>query len=109
MFLLAIAGFGIAPIYPTVMALMSKLFKNNMDTALTFTLTLMGITIVIGNLLVGIITNGFKTLFTYYKGAEVGIQTGYTAGYMFIGLCCVICFGGTVALYRKLKRANSLY
>jgi fucose permease len=108
-FLLAIAGFGIAPIYPTVMALMSKIFKNNMDTALTFTLTLMGITIVIGNLLVGVITDSFKAIYTYYLGADAGIKAGYSAGYMFIGLCCMICFGGTVALYRKLKRSNSLY
>jgi fucose permease len=108
-FLLAIAGFGIAPIYPTVMALMSKIFKNNMDTALTFTLTLMGVTIVIGNLLVGTITDIFKTIYTSYLGADAGIQAGYSAGYIFIGLCCMICFVGTVVLYRKLKRENSLY
>ena len=108
-FLLAIAGFGIAPIYPTVMALMSKVFKNNMDTALTFTLTLMGITIVIGNLLVGAITDSFKAIFTSYQGVDAGIKAGYSAGYMFIGLCCLLCFGGTVVLYRKLKNSNSLY
>jgi fucose permease len=108
-FLLAIAGFGIAPIYPTVMALMSKVFKNNMDTALTFTLTLMGITIVIGNLLVGAITDGFKALYTHYQGVEAGIQAGYSAGYMFIGFCCMLCFGGTLILYRKLKSINSIY
>lgn len=108
-FLLAIAGFGIAPIYPTVMALMSKVFKNNMDTALTFTLTLMGITIVIGNLLVGAITDSFKAIYTNYQGIDAGIKAGYSAGYMFIGLCCLLCFGGTIILYRKLKNSNSLY
>ena len=108
-FLLALAGFGIAPIYPTVMALMSKIFKNNMDTALTFTLTLMGITIVIGNLLIGIITDSFKALYTYYQGVDAGIKAGYSAGYMFIGICCMMCFGGTIILFRKLKSTNSLY
>jgi fucose permease len=108
-FLLAIAGFGIAPIYPTVMALMSKVFKNNMDTALTFTLPLMGITIVIGNLLVGIITDSFKAIYTYYQGADAGIKAGYSAGYMFIGICCLICFSGTIILYKRLKSSNSLY
>jgi fucose permease len=108
-FLLAIAGFGIAPIYPTVMALMSKVFKNNMDMALTFTLPLMGITIVIGNLLVGIITDSFKAIYTYYQGADVGIKAGYSAGYMFIGICCLICFSGTIILYKRLKSSNSLY
>jgi fucose permease len=108
-FLLAIAGFGIAPIYPTVMALMSKVFKNNMDMALTFTLPLMGITIVIGNLLVGIITDSFKAIYTYYQGADAGIKAGYSAGYMFIGICCLICFSGTIILYKRLKSSNSLY
>lgn len=108
-FLLAAAGFGIAPVYPTVMALISKIFKNNIDTALTFTLTLMGITIVIGNLMVGTITDTFKSIYTSYLGVEAGVRIGYSAGYMFIGLCCLFCFGGTVVLYRKLKRENSLY
>jgi fucose permease len=107
--LLAIAGFGIAPIYPTVMALMSKVFKNNIDTALTFTLTIMGITIVIGNFLVGSITNVFKAVFTSYLGAEIGIQLGYSAGYIFIGLCCLICFGGTLLLLKMLKKDNRLF
>jgi fucose permease len=108
-FLLAIAGFGIAPIYPTVMALISKVFKNNIDTALTFTLTLMGITIVIGNLLVGAITDAFKSIYTKYYGIEAGLRIGYSAGYMFIGLCCLLCFSGTVILHKNLKRQDSLY
>lgn len=107
--LLAIAGFGIAPIYPTVMALISKVFKNNVDTALTFTLTLMGITIVIGNLLVGAITDTFKSIYTSYLGIEAGMRIGYSAGYMFIGFCCLLCFAGTVVLYKKLHKSNSLY
>ncbi|MDF2891497.1 MAG: major facilitator superfamily 1 [Clostridia bacterium] len=108
-FLLAIAGFGIAPIYPTVMALMAKIFKNNIETALTFTLTLMGITIVIGNLLIGAITDSFKAIYTHYLGAAAGIRIGYSAGYMFVGLCCMICFGAAMVLYHKLKKNNSLY
>lgn len=107
--LLAVAGFGIAPIYPTVMALMSKLFKDSIGAALTFTLTIMGIINVIGNFTVGSITDIFKTLYTQFEGAEAGIRMGYSAGYMFIGVCCFICFGGTFILYRKLKKDNCLY
>lgn len=107
--LFAAAGFGIAPIYPTVMALMAKLFKDHIETALTFTLTAMGITIVIGNFLVGAITDGFKALFTNYYGAAVGIRLGYSAGCLFIGLCCLICFISTMILYNKLKKDDCLY
>lgn len=108
-FLFAAAGFGIAPIYPTVMALMSKVFKNNISTALTFTLPAMGIIIVIGNLLVGAITDLFRLIFTNYYGAAAGIKLGYSAGFLFIGLCCFMCCGGTVLLYKKLKKEQCLF
>lgn len=108
-FLLAVAGFGIAPIYPTIMALMSKLFKDSIGTALTFTLTTMGIINVIGNFTVGAITDLFKAVFTSYSGVETGIRMGYSAGYMFIGICCFVCFSGTLILFNRLKRENSLY
>ncbi|MDQ0058895.1 MFS transporter [Paenibacillus harenae] len=47
--LFTLAGVGFAPVYPTVMALLVRRYKNNADTAITFTVTLMGIASVIGN------------------------------------------------------------
>ncbi|NMB96580.1 MAG: MFS transporter [Clostridiaceae bacterium] len=107
-FLLAVSGIGIAPIYPTVMALLAKLYPENIDTAMTFTLIVMGITIVIGNFLVGAITDLFKLIFTTAYGAEKGISLGYSAGYMFIGICCLICFAGTIILLKRLKKDNKI-
>lgn len=107
-FLLAAAGFGIGPIYPAVMALLAKVFPRNIDTAMTFTLTLMGISIVVGNFLVGAITDLFKGIFTMTSGLEQGIRMGYSAGYIFVGLCPLICFGGTLVLYRMLKKQDKM-
>ncbi len=108
-FLLAAAGFGVAPVYPTVMALISKLFKDSVSTAMTFVLTVMGTAMVGGNLLVGGVVDLFKILYMESVGAEAAVKIAYKAGYAFIGLCCLICFGGTLLLYKKLKKANSLY
>lgn len=102
-FLLALAGLGVAPIYPTVMALLSKLYAKVIHVAMTFTLIMMGITIVIGNFLVGVITDLFKSIFTEISGVEEGIAMGYRAGYLFIGICSLICCVGAVVLYRRLK------
>lgn len=108
-FLLALAGFGVAPVYPTVMALISKLFKDSVPTAMTFVLTVMGTAMVGGNFLVGAVVDLFKLLYTASAGTEAAVRIAYKAGYAFIGLCCLICFGGTLLLYRKLKKADSLY
>jgi fucose permease len=107
-FLLALAGFGVAPIYPTVMALLSKVFPRNINTAMSFTLTIMGIAIVIGNFLVGAITDIFINIFTSTLNAEAGIRLGYSAGYIFIGVCSLVCFVGSAVLYKKLKGQGKL-
>lgn len=105
--LLAAAGIGIAPIYPTVMALLAKLFADNIDSAMTVTLTVMGIVIVLGNLALGGIVNLLRGIFTYYKG-ESGIGTAYASGYMFLGVCCIAACLVTLALYKQLKRAGKM-
>lgn len=105
--LLIAAGFGIAPIYPTVMALIARQFSDNLDAAMTCTLTIMGGTVVVGNFMAGVVTDTARTVFTNAYG-EAGLRMGYAAGYMFIGLCCLAAFGITVLLYRKLKKADSL-
>ena len=49
--LFSLAGLGIAPIYPTVMAILAKRYVRGLDTALTFAVTLLGIGSVAGNVL----------------------------------------------------------
>ncbi|KOP67820.1 MFS transporter [Bacillus sp. FJAT-18019] len=105
-FLFAAAGIGIAPIYPTVMALIAKRYPNESDTAITFIVTMMGIGSVIGNYAIGAITNGFKQM--YGSGTELGLLRGLQAGYGFIGLCALLCSFFGILLYRYLKVRKQL-
>lgn len=107
-FLFALAGVGIAPIYPTVMALLSKRYSKNSSTAVSFTVTLMGIGSVIGNFLVGGIIDSFKNIFTKIYGVENGFIIGMQAGYAFVGVCALLCSISSVILYNFLKRQNQI-
>lgn len=106
--LFAIAGIGIAPVYPTIMALIAKRYRSNSDTAITFIVTLMGVGSVIGNYLIGAITDGIKRLFMTSQGSELGLLRGLQAGYSFIALCAIICSMASLVLYRHLKQRNEL-
>lgn len=98
--LFAIAGIGIAPIYPTVMALLAKRHTKGVGTAITFTVTLMGIASVIGNLLIGVIID-----FVHYilgeslKNEMIGLQ----AGYLFIAGMAILCSLCCMFLFKKLR------
>jgi len=107
-FLFAIAGIGIAPIYPTVMALLAKRYPNGTDTAITFTVTIMGIAVVIGNFLVGAITDLFKHFFTSISGPELGLLRGLQSGMLFIGLCAIFCSLFSIFMYRYLLKRNEV-
>lgn len=98
--LFALAGIGIAPIYPTVMALLAKRYPHGADMAITFTVTMMGIASVIGNFLVGGITDLFKQLFMNTQGAATGQLIGLQSGYLFIGACAILCSIASIVLYR---------
>ncbi|ASA20795.1 MFS transporter [Paenibacillus donghaensis] len=105
-FLFAAAGIGIAPIYPTVMAFIARRYPKGSDTAITFTVTLMGVGSVIGNYAIGGITSGIKR--SYGSGSELGLLRGLQAGYGFIGLCALICAVSGCVLYRYLKARQEL-
>lgn len=105
-FLFALAGIGIAMIYPTVMAFIAKRYPNGSDTAITFTVTLMGIGSVIGNYLIGGIIEMVKNL--YGSDTQIGLLRGLQAGYGFIGLCAAICSLCGIILYVYLKKRKEL-
>lgn len=90
--LLALAGLGIGPVYPTVMAFLAKRYAGNSDTAITFTVTMIGVFGVLGNFLIGAITDGF----------------GYRAGYSTIGACALLCAVAAALLYARLRRDKAL-
>lgn len=102
----AAAGLGIAMIYPTVMAFIAKRYSRGSDTAITFTVTLMGVGSVIGNYLIGGVIEGTKAL--YGADTPIGLLRGLQAGYGFIGLCAAVCAAFGVVLYRYLKRRREL-
>ncbi|RKN70622.1 MFS transporter [Paenibacillus ginsengarvi] len=105
-FLFAVSGAGIAMIYPTVMAFVAKRYPKGSDTAITFTVTLMGLGSVIGNYLIG----GVIELVKYLVGEEspTSLLRGLQAGYGFIGLCAALCAITGIILYVHLYRRKEV-
>lgn len=105
---LMLSGVGVSPIYPTVMAIIAKEFKENIESAMSFILTFMGVAIVIGNLLVGIVVDVCKLLFSNIYGAEVGSKLGYSAGFLFIGICSLVCALGSLKLLKIINNNSTI-
>jgi MFS transporter, DHA1 family, purine base/nucleoside efflux pump len=105
-FLFAAAGIGIAMIYPTVMAFIAKRYPRGSDTAITFTVTLMGLGSVIGNYVIGFVIEMVKRI--YGEEDSLGLLRGLQAGYGFIGLCALLCAVSGCILYRYLKKRGEL-
>ncbi len=105
-FLFAAAGIGIAMIYPTVMAFIAKRYPSGSDTAITFTVTLMGLGSVIGNYVIGFVIEMVKRI--YGEEDSLGLLRGLQAGYGFIGLCALLCAVSGCILYRYLKKRGEL-
>ncbi|MFC7679343.1 MFS transporter [Paenibacillus sp. GCM10028914] len=106
--LFAIAGIGIAPIYPTVMALLAKRYPSSTDSAITFTVTLMGIASVIGNLLIGVIIDGVRAIFQNSRDAAESSIIGLQAGYGFIAVLALLCSATCAILFVYLRKRNEL-
>nr|WP_258171024.1 MFS transporter [Paenibacillus sp. R14(2021)] len=105
--LFAVAGAGIAPIYPTIMAMITKRYPKGTDTAITFTVTLMGIASVIGNLLIGYVIDFVRGQFEG-RGSAKGQILGLQAGYEFIALLALLCSGCCLVLYMLLRRRGEV-
>jgi MFS family permease len=106
--LYAVSGFGIAPIYPTVMALLARRYPNGIDAAITVTVTIMGIGVVLGNFLMGALIEFSKQWFTKFLGPEMGLMRGFQAGFIFIGVCALLCSVFSIILYRYLQKRNEV-
>ncbi|MDQ0229345.1 MFS transporter [Metabacillus malikii] len=106
--LFSLAGFGIAPIYPTVMALLAKRYPTGIDAAISVTVTIMGVAVVIGNFAIGAIIDFFKAWFTNLHGAEIGVTRGFQMGFVFIGVCSLLCTVMSLYLYKYLRKRNEL-
>ncbi len=102
--LFAVAGAGIAPVYPTVMALLAKRYPQGTETAITFTVTAMGVACVIGNALIGWIIDGVAALAGGGDAQLLGLQ----AGYGFIAAMALLCAVTCLYMYRVMKRQGNL-
>ena len=105
--LIVAAGIGIAPIYPTLLAAVTKLFADEIYAAMTVFLTIMGIISMSSNLVLGALIDGARRVFTLLYGAR-GVGMAYAAGILFLGLCCLFSFGAILALGRGLKRTDRM-
>jgi len=103
--LLFLAGIGVAPMWPTVMAVIAKLFPDDLDRAMTVILTAIGVVVVPANLLMGGLINKARLIFTVAHG-EAGVAMAYSAGYLFLGLCCFIAFAFAAILWARQKKAG---
>ncbi|GAE94055.1 sucrose permease [Gracilibacillus boraciitolerans JCM 21714] len=105
--LFGIAGFGIGPIYPTMMALLAKMYTKGTDSAITFTVVLIGIGGVITNLMIGYIIE-WVTELSFGTTFEESNRIGMQAGYFFIALTAILCALATLEIYRRLKKAGNI-
>jgi len=105
--LFAVAGAGVAPIYPTVMALIAKRYPNGTESAITFTVTLMGIGSVLGNLFIGAVID-IASQFATAQGWENSIKFGMQAGFMVIALLSLLCSLFAAVLYSVLRKNQEL-
>lgn len=105
-FLFAAAGIGIAMIYPTVMAFIARRYPGGSDTAITITVTLMGVGSVIGNYLIGGVIEAVKGF--YVEDAQEGLLRGLQAGYGFIGLCAALSSVAGIVLYIYLRKRKAI-
>ena len=105
--LLVLAGIGTAPVFPTVMAVIAKLFQDEIDLAITSVTTIMGIILVPANLLFGGIIDLLRQIFTDSHG-EAGVGMAYSAGFMIVGLCCFASSTFALLLRKRQKKAGQL-
>ena len=105
--LLVIAGVGIAPLYPTIMAVVAKLFSDEIDYAMSVMMTVMGMFMIFANLLLGGIVQLTRMIFTDSHG-EAGVGMAYSTGYLFLGICCFGAFVFAMILRSRQKKAGNL-
>ena len=104
---IVLTGAAVAPVFPTVMAVIAKLFSDQIEKAMTAILTTIGIIVVPFNLLVGLIINQARVAFTNVYG-QAGLSLAYSAGFLFFGLCCFGAFAAALMLRNIQKHAGRL-
>lgn len=98
--LLPLAGIGIAPIYPTVMAFIPKLYPGRSDGAVNFIIIVWAIGSTMGNFLIGAMTDSLVR--------NLGITLGLKMGYLTVGVSSMLCVLFGIALYRHFEKHRTM-
>ncbi|MDR0817085.1 MAG: MFS transporter [Clostridiales Family XIII bacterium] len=104
---LVLAGAMISPMYPTVMAVIAKVFRETIDTAMTVTMTVMGFISMAANLLLGGIVDGARRIFEPAHGTDA-LGMAYSAGIYFLGICLFLAAISAWWLMKRLKKEGRL-
>jgi len=105
--LIVLSGIGVAPIFPTVMAVIAKLFADTIERAMTTILTLIGALIIPANFLVGGIINQSRVVFTASHG-EAGLTMAFSVGFLLFGFACFVSCVFILILRHRQKKAGKL-
>ena len=105
--LFVLAGVCMSPFYPTMMAVVAKLFPDDISDAMTVLMTVTGMFIVIANLTLGGIIQLTRAIFTNIYG-EAGVGKAFASGFLFLSLCCFGAFLLALILRSKQKKAGNL-
>ena len=105
--LIVASGIGIAPLFPTVMAAISKLFYEEVDRAMTAVITSMGVLMIPANLLVGAIIQSSRHFLDPIFGQEA-MRLAYSTGFMFVGVASFLAAATAFVLRRILKSEGRL-
>ena len=105
--LFVLTGVCMSPFYPTMMAVVAKLFPDEIDYAMTLLMAMMGLFVVIANLVLGGIIQLTRELFTDMYG-EAGVGMAFASGFLFLGLCCFGAFVLALILRSKQMKAGHL-
>lgn len=106
-FFFALSGLGVAPIYQTVMAFVPELYGRDTDGVVNLIIIIWAVGSMLGNLLVGGLTNSFKVWAVSLYGEEIGLPLGLQLGFGFIGLLALLCGFFSLILQRKLPKKQA--
>ncbi|MGD6816583.1 MFS transporter [Metabacillus sp. 113a] len=106
--LIAIAGAGVAPVYPTANAFIARRYRSGTDAAITVVVTIVGISGVLGNYAIGGVISITETYVSAVQIPKSSLLAGLQAGFYFIAVCGIACSVITFYLYRYLKRRDEI-
>ena len=101
--LIVLAGIGVAPLFPTVMAVIAKLFLDVIEIAMTTIMTLIGILVIPTNfLMVGVLEQA-RSFFAGYYG-EAGDAMAFSVAFSVFGISCLVsCMFALILRHRQKK------